>query len=137
MADNPQRFFTGYIAHVAIWDANLSDSDSASLGRGVSPLSVRPANLVAYWPLVNRGEQRNLASAKSRAGQPLPVFSAGTQAGTLTGVRYSSWNPPVAQFTRKFAPKIFLPVAAAPTNKLRSQISFLKPYTGILPVANG
>lgn len=137
MADNPQRFFTGYMAHVAIWNALLSDADSASLGRGVSPLSVRPANLVAYWPLVNPGEQRNLASAKSRAGQPLPVFSAGTQAGTLTGVRYSSWNPPVAQFQIRSAPKIFLPLAAGPTNKLRSQISFLKPYTGILPIPNG
>ena len=96
VADNPQRFFTGYMAHVAIWDANLSDGDSASLGRGASPLTIRPQNLVAYWPLVNPGEQRNVANAKSRGQQPLPVFSAGTQAGpTITGVRYSNWNPPV------------------------------------------
>jgi hypothetical protein len=94
-ADFAGRFFTGYMAHVAIWDANLSDSDSASLGRGASPLTIRRQNLVAYWPLVNPGEQRNLASAKSRGQQPLPIFSAGTQAGTITGVRYSNWNPPV------------------------------------------
>lgn len=85
-ADGGQRPFTGYMAHVAIWDANLSDSDSAALGRGVSPLSVRPANLVAYYPIVNPGAQINIASAKSRGAPPLP---------TLGNARYSNWNPPV------------------------------------------
>ena len=86
VADGAQRFFTGYMAHVAIWNADLSDSDSASLGRGASPLSVRPANLVAYYPIVAPGAQINIASAKSRGAQPLP---------TLGNARYSNWNPPV------------------------------------------
>ena len=85
------RPFNGYIAHVAIYNGvnattSLQDVDMASLGRGISPLSVRRQNLVAYWPMVNPGPIVNVASAKSRDRTILYNTS---------GVRYSNWNPPV------------------------------------------
>jgi len=43
--------FDGDIAHVAIWDVDLTDAEIASLAAGVSPLKIRRDNLIAYWPL--------------------------------------------------------------------------------------
>ena len=42
----------GRIAEIAIWSADLTDAEVAILGLGYSPLFVRPANLVAYFPLI-------------------------------------------------------------------------------------
>jgi hypothetical protein len=47
-------FFEGYLAEGAIWDTDLTAAEMAILGRFVSPLFVRPQNLVAYWPLIGR-----------------------------------------------------------------------------------
>jgi len=90
-ADFAGRYFNGYIAHVAIWNESIINADNATLGRGASPLYIRRQNLVAYWPMVNPGQQINIANAKSRAQQPLPL--APNRAGT--GAQYSNWNPPV------------------------------------------
>lgn len=81
------RPFKGYIAHVGIWNTQCTNVDAASLGRGASPLAVRRQNLVGYWPMVNPGEQINVADAKSRG---FNTFSSRSNAG-----RYSNWNPPV------------------------------------------
>lgn len=43
---------TGEIAEVGIWDVALTDAEVASLGAGISPLSIRPASLVMYLPLI-------------------------------------------------------------------------------------
>lgn len=43
--------YTGLVAQVAIWSVALDDAEVASLGRGFSPLLIRPASLVGYWPL--------------------------------------------------------------------------------------
>jgi hypothetical protein len=48
---SPSRETSGNIAHVAVWDAVLSDSEIASLAAGVSPLRIRRGSLIAYWPL--------------------------------------------------------------------------------------
>lgn len=50
-ASTPANYANGDIAEAAMWNVALSDSDMASLARGVSPLLVRPESLVAYWPL--------------------------------------------------------------------------------------
>lgn len=49
--------FDGYIAEAAIWNAALSDDEVDILGKGYSPLFVRPQNLVAYWPLIRDENQ--------------------------------------------------------------------------------
>ena len=48
----PGIYLLGEIAEVGIWDIALSDADVAMLGKGFSPLSVKPINLVAYFPLL-------------------------------------------------------------------------------------
>ncbi len=43
----------GSLAEVAIWSVALSASEMASLAAGCSPLLIRPASLLAYYPLGN------------------------------------------------------------------------------------
>lgn len=51
-SSNPDIFaFSGLIAEAGIWIAELSDEEIAALGAGFSPLFIRPASLIAYWPL--------------------------------------------------------------------------------------
>ena len=42
---------SGRIAEVALWDVALSAAEVAALASGVTPLHMRPGNLVAYWPV--------------------------------------------------------------------------------------
>jgi hypothetical protein len=46
------NFTNGRIAEVAMWNVNLSSDEVAALGKGFSPLLIRPASLVAYWPML-------------------------------------------------------------------------------------
>lgn len=46
--------FDGDIAEVAMWNVALTADEMAMLALGVSPLLVRPAALVAYWPLLGQ-----------------------------------------------------------------------------------
>lgn len=103
-AESASRYFVGYIGHAAIWNADLSLADAASLGRGKSPLSIRSANLVAYWPLNVPGDFRNIASPKSIANTPF----------SLNGVRFSNWEPPV-QTSLPQRPKRVIETTAAPS----------------------
>ncbi len=46
------EYMSGMIAEVAIWDVALSADEVLALGRGASPLTIHPQNLVCYWPLI-------------------------------------------------------------------------------------
>jgi hypothetical protein len=48
---NPTVFCDATLADLACWDVVLTDEEVAALGRGVSPALIRPADLVAFWPL--------------------------------------------------------------------------------------
>jgi hypothetical protein len=63
----PQQYFGGGIAHAAVWSAALTAREAVALASGASPRSIRPGNLVAYWPLdgFNRREEIDLASARA------------------------------------------------------------------------
>jgi len=50
--DTPALYFSGCIAEAAIWNVALTDAEVAELALGVCPLFIRPASLVAYWPLL-------------------------------------------------------------------------------------
>lgn len=64
--------FSGYLAEAAIWNVALTDNEVAILGRGYSPLLVRPQSLVAYWPLIgNESPETDL-----RGGYNLTVTGA-------------------------------------------------------------
>lgn len=41
-------------AEWGLWNVALTDAEIAILGLGYSPLFVRPASLVAYWPIIGR-----------------------------------------------------------------------------------
>ena len=45
------NYFTGQIAEAAIWSAALDDAEIAALAQAICPLIIRPASLLAYWPL--------------------------------------------------------------------------------------
>ncbi len=49
-------YTSGMVAGPAIWNVALTDAEVAMLALGVSPLLVRPANLVSHWDLI-RGIQ--------------------------------------------------------------------------------
>lgn len=49
-----ENYFSGDIAEAAIWDVALTDAEIAMLAKGASPVMVRPASLVSYWPLIGR-----------------------------------------------------------------------------------
>jgi hypothetical protein len=42
---------SGRICEVGIWNVALTDAEVAALARGISPLRIRPANLVRYYPV--------------------------------------------------------------------------------------
>ena len=44
-------FFIGDLAECAIWDVTLTDAEMDSYHNGMSPLRIRPANLIFYAPL--------------------------------------------------------------------------------------
>lgn len=72
----------GDLAEVGIWTAALGAADASALGKGISPLLIRPAALAGYWPLIGRSSpEPDLRTANdaavngtSQAGHPY-VFS--------------------------------------------------------------
>jgi len=79
----------GRIAEAGIWDVALTDAEVKTLADGVSPLNVRPANLIAYWPLHgNRSPEPNLA------GDPALNL---TIAGTVAQADHAPVAPPFAE----------------------------------------
>ena len=44
----------GAMAEAAIWDVALTDAEVAIVASGISPLLMRPNDLVAYWPIIGR-----------------------------------------------------------------------------------
>jgi hypothetical protein len=52
--NTPAGYCDGLLAEAGIWNVALSDEEAAILAKGYSPLLVRPASLVAYWPLIGR-----------------------------------------------------------------------------------
>lgn len=68
------------IAEVGVWNVALSDDEIAALGKGISPLLVRPQNLVAYLPLI-----RGLVDPKGNAFAVVGSLSAADHT-TIYGV---------------------------------------------------
>lgn len=46
--------FNGLLGEWGVWDMALTAAEIAALGKGVSPLRIRPARLTHYWPLFGR-----------------------------------------------------------------------------------
>jgi len=52
--DDNARAWNGYIAEWAKWNVILTAAEAATLGKGYSPLFIRPNSLLAYIPLIGR-----------------------------------------------------------------------------------
>lgn len=53
--NNTDNEFDGDLCEIGVWNVALTDDEVAMLGTvGLSPLLVRPQNLVSYWPIIGR-----------------------------------------------------------------------------------
>lgn len=50
------QYMSGMIAEAAVWSGSLTDADMLMLSKGFCPLMVKPATLIAYWPLIGRSD---------------------------------------------------------------------------------
>ncbi len=75
--------FDGRIADLAVWNAALSSGEIAGMARGVSPMRVRTASLVAYYPMIGDGSS-------------VTNFRGGTPLGTITGSIPHAAHAPVS-----------------------------------------
>ncbi len=92
----------GRVAEVGIWDAALTAAEVLSLSKGVSPLFIRPNNLLRYWPIVGRGTETCLIS-----GQTLTVNGTMAQAEHCPVFRPA---PPLLSFGVFVEPEPWPPV---------------------------
>lgn len=133
-----QQTTQGRVAHPAIWNAALSDAEIVMLSQGVSPLLIRPQNLVFYVPYLGRDSS--------------DIDIIGRNALTNTGTTSELSEPVVTGATNKNSTKIFLPLntgsvdfSAGSTAMARvasavvssfpvSMFAFCKPYS--VPAAN-
>lgn len=60
------QYYTGRIAEVGVWNVAITAAEVASLAKGYSPLEIRPASLVAYYPLGGHYGQFDLDRWKNR-----------------------------------------------------------------------
>jgi hypothetical protein len=71
----------GRMDHATIWDVQLTDAEFAALAAGAHPFGVRPASLIAYWPLwIGTG-----GNSIDLSGSGRPLASAGTPTAYAAG----------------------------------------------------
>jgi hypothetical protein len=104
--------FDGKLAEIGIWDTELTTAEAFILSKGVSPLLVRPGNLVAYYPFVggtlnDRAASNALtdtgtttAAAHSPAMRPAPFAPTPSPAkGKIWVNDAASWDAGAVQQT--------------------------------------
>lgn len=60
------QYFSGRVAEVGVWSTDLTAAEIGALSDGYTPLQIRPASLVAYWPLGGHYGQLDLDRWKNR-----------------------------------------------------------------------
>lgn len=80
------RSFAGKLAHVAIWNRDLTAQEIADLSAGGNPLAVAATGLIRYWPLTANSSTH---ADQAGSGHDLTVY----------GATYSSDDPAVAVAT--------------------------------------
>ncbi len=86
---NPAAYTAGKIAEVGIWDVVLTDGEVKGLAAGLSPVTVRPANLVSYWPIYG-------------LGSPEPDLSGNKNNLTLTNAPAAANHASIIPYSRRF-----------------------------------
>lgn len=101
---SPANVWGGLVADAAVWSDTLTASEVAALAAGVSPLRIRPASLVDYWPLQG-------------IDSPERSWVSGGHAMTLTASPTLANHAPVEPYSRRFwgsAPLIEVAAGGAP-----------------------
>lgn len=62
----PTQYLSGQIAELGVWSVELTAAEIGALSDGYTPLQIRPASLVAYWPLGGHYGQLDLDRWKNR-----------------------------------------------------------------------
>ena len=75
-------YMNGRIAEVAIWSVALTAGEHTALAAGVSPLLIRPASLLGYWPIWGTSSPE--------------IERMAANAGTVTGTAPVSAHPRIA-----------------------------------------
>jgi hypothetical protein len=73
-ASDSARNWDGMLAEFAVWDVILDAAEAAALGKGLSPLLIRPASLVEYIPMIrdNVSFRRAAPTVTATGIQPHP-----------------------------------------------------------------
>ncbi len=91
------------IAEVSVWAASLAPEHSAALADGVSPLLVRPAAMIAYWPLRDAG-YRDVVGGRVLTASGTPTLVAGppvlSPRGPIVGRPTAVTGPALLGFER-------------------------------------
>jgi hypothetical protein len=85
------QYMSGNIAEAAVWNVALTAAEAATLATGYSPLFVRPASLISYWPLLRNEDQ-------DRVGD-YDLTNSGGGVAAHPGIIYPQ-------------PRLFIPIAA-------------------------
>lgn len=89
--DGSILFTDGSVAEMAIYNIAPTADERGALADGFSPLHIRPANIVGYWPLLGRYSPE----IDRKAGINLTVNGAGTADHLrIVGKPQSLWVPP-------------------------------------------
>lgn len=103
--------FNGQVGECAIWAGELTDADFGLLAAGVSPLRIRPTELLDYWPMRSGND---FVSIAGRRTQLAPV-------GAPQTVEHPDVElPPVVRIRRRL---YLIPKAAAGVNLIPASLS--------------
>jgi Concanavalin A-like lectin/glucanases superfamily len=107
---------TGRLAEWGIWNVALTDDEIAALGKGVSPLLVRPSALVGYYPLFANDSHE---PDRSRSGKNLALFGGPPKADHTR--MFYPWRSTIAA---QVQPAVTLQAAATTTVGANARLSF-------------
>lgn len=101
------QWYSGSIAHAAVWDVALTDAEVAILAAGFSPLLMRPESLVSYWPIYGNNDPEmdlvggygltvggtiNKATTDPRIYMPRKTFAIPAVAVAATPPEAEAWH---------------------------------------------
>lgn len=66
-------YIDAILAEIAIWNVELTDDDAVLLAKGISPILLKPANLVYYLPLIR--DPKDLIGATAYTVYNSPAFA--------------------------------------------------------------
>lgn len=99
---SPSNYHSGDIAEVAVWDTNLTAAEITELSKRISPLAVRPQNLVYYDPIIRPDSADDIhdivggLTLVGQGGTGTPVASAHPSINRLAGAKIATPGAAVA-----------------------------------------